>query len=110
MPVIAPSSTACTAPRPKSSALVAPGDAEQAEADGVEDQDAAPDVLEQRPAEEGDQPGRAGGGQIARVAEGRRRHADQQVAGDPPGERHDRGEHDDAEEVELGPHGRRALR
>ena len=104
MPVIAPSRIACTGPTPKSSAFVAPVTQNRPQPDRVEDQDAALDALEHRPGEEADQPRRAGGREVAPVAEGRRRRADQQVAGDAAGQPDDGGQHDDAEQVEPGPH------
>ena len=101
MPVIAPRMIACAGPSRKSSALVAPVTQKSAEPEGVEDQHAALDAFERAAGEEADQPRRAGGRQVAPVAEGRRRDADQQVADDAAGEPDDRGEHDDAEQVEL---------
>src|SRR3954452_25400297 len=80
------------------------GDAEQTQTDRVEDQDAAFQALQHGSAEEADQPGGGRRGQIAPVAKGRRRHADQQVAGDAAGQPGAAGEHDRAEEVELGAH------
>ena len=101
MPVIAPRMTACTGPEPEVQRLAGAGDAEHARGRWRRRPARRAGCAPARgPAKKHDQPGRAGRGQVAPVAEGRRRHADEQVAGDAARQPDDRREHDDAEQVQ----------
>ena len=104
MPVTAPRMTASTGPTRCCSAVAAPVTQKS-------DRPAASKTMIERPkrptvadGEEGDEARPGGDREVAPVAEGRGRDADQQVARDPAGEADRDREHDDAEEVEPGAH------